>query len=34
MQRRVPDIAKMESLTGWKPKFNLDNAISDILAGL
>ena len=34
MQRRVPNIAKMESLTGWKPKFNLDNAISDILAGL
>lgn len=34
MQRRVPNIAKMESLTGWKPKFNLDKAILDILADL
>lgn len=32
MQRRVPNIAKIESLTGWKPKFDLDHAISDILA--
>ena len=31
MQRRVPNISKMESLTGWKPKFNLENAISSIL---
>jgi UDP-glucose 4-epimerase len=34
MQRRVPNIAKMESLTGWKPKFSLDKAILDILADL
>lgn len=34
MQRRVPNISKIESLTGWRPKFNLDKAISDILAGL
>jgi UDP-glucose 4-epimerase len=33
MQRRVPNISKMESLTGWKPTFDLDRAISDILAG-
>ena len=32
MQRRVPNISKMESLTGWNPKFDLDKAISDILA--
>jgi UDP-glucose 4-epimerase len=32
MQRRVPNISKMESLTGWKPNFNLDKAILDILA--
>ena len=31
MQRRVPNISKMESLTGWKPKFSLDKVISDIL---
>jgi len=31
MQRRVPNISKMESLTGWRPKFSLDKVISDIL---
>ena len=31
MQRRVPNISKMESLTGWKPKFDIDEAILDIL---
>ena len=31
MQRRVPNISKMESFNGWKPKFDLDKAISDIL---
>jgi UDP-glucose 4-epimerase len=31
MQRRVPNISKIESLTGWKPKFSLDKVISDIL---
>ena len=31
MQRRVPNISKMESLTGWKPKFDIDKAILDIL---
>ena len=32
MQRRIPNISKIESFTGWKPQFNLDKAISDILA--
>jgi len=31
MQRRVPDISKLESFTGWKPSFDLDGAILDIL---
>jgi len=31
MQRRVPDITKLESFTGWKPKFDLDRAILSIL---
>ena len=31
MQRRVPDIEKIESFTGWSPKFNLDGAILNIL---
>jgi UDP-glucose 4-epimerase len=32
MQRRIPNISKIESFTGWNPQFNLDKAISDILA--
>ena len=32
MQRRIPNISKIESFTGWKPQFNLDKAISNILA--
>ena len=31
MQRRVPNISKMKSLTGWKPKFDIEEAILDIL---
>jgi len=31
MQRRVPDISKIEKYTNWKPQFNLDQAIVDIL---
>ena len=31
MQRRVPNIAKLNSLTGWAPKFDLDGAVLDIL---
>jgi UDP-glucose 4-epimerase len=31
MQRRVPNISKVENHTGWKPKLDLDDAIQDIL---
>ncbi len=31
MQRRVPNIAKLESFTGWKPKLELEQAIIDII---
>ena len=31
MQRRVPDISKINAFTGWKPKFNLEGAIENIL---
>jgi UDP-glucose 4-epimerase len=32
MQRRVPNISKIENLTGWKPKNKLENIIEDIVA--
>lgn len=32
MDRRVPDISKIQSLIEWEPKFSLDNIIDDILA--
>jgi UDP-glucose 4-epimerase len=31
MQRRVPDISKIEALTGWYPKLNLVSSVMDIL---
>jgi UDP-glucose 4-epimerase len=31
MQRRVPNISKLRSLTGWQPRFDLDRAILSIL---
>ena len=34
MQRRVPNIKKIETFTGWMPKFNLDGAISDIIENI
>ena len=30
MQRRVPDISKIESVVGWNPKLSLDQIISDV----
>ena len=30
MQRRVPDISKIKTLTGWQPENTLDNIISDV----
>ena len=32
MQRRVPDIRKISSLTGWYPKLNLADVIDDVIA--
>jgi UDP-glucose 4-epimerase len=31
MQRRVPNISKLSSFTGWQPRSDLDGAILDIL---
>ena len=31
MQRRVPDVSKIEALTGWYPKLNLGKSVMDIL---
>jgi UDP-glucose 4-epimerase len=31
MQRRVPDVSKIEALTGWYPKLNLVRSVMDIL---
>ena len=30
MKRRVPDISKIRTLTGWQPENTLDNIISDV----
>jgi UDP-glucose 4-epimerase len=30
MQRRVPDTSKIRSLTGWKPKHDLESIITDV----
>jgi UDP-glucose 4-epimerase len=32
MQKRVPDIAKINRVLGWKPQINLDQIIKDIVA--
>ncbi len=32
MQRRVPDISKIDQFLGWKPEINLDQIIKDIAA--
>ena len=31
MQRRVPNISKLELFTGWTPKLDLEKAILDII---
>ncbi len=33
MRRRVPDVGKLQRLTGWRPERDLDDMISDCLAG-
>ena len=30
MQRRIPDISKIERIVGWTPKLSLDTIISDV----
>jgi UDP-glucose 4-epimerase len=32
MQKRVPDIAKINRVLGWKPQINLEQIIKDIAA--
>jgi UDP-glucose 4-epimerase len=32
MQRRVPDISKIERVLGWKPQIGLEQIIKDIAA--
>jgi UDP-glucose 4-epimerase len=34
MQRRVPDISRMQSLTGWEPQHTLDKILQDVIADL
>jgi UDP-glucose 4-epimerase len=31
MERRVPDISKIQSLTGWEPTFTLEETIQDVI---
>jgi nucleoside-diphosphate-sugar epimerase len=31
MHRRIPDIAKVQALTGWRPTMSLDRIVSDII---
>ena len=30
MQRRIPDISKINTVIGWKPNINLETTIKDI----
>jgi len=32
MARRVPDTAKVQALTGWRPRRNLDDILDDVIA--
>jgi Nucleoside-diphosphate-sugar epimerases len=32
MQRRVPETAKLRALTGWVPKYSIDDVLSDAIA--
>ena len=31
MTRRVPDVAKVEALTGWQPRYKLDDILEDVI---
>lgn len=32
MRRRVPDISKIQTLSGWSPKYNLSKILTDVIA--
>ena len=32
MRRRVPDISKIQTITGWSPKYNLSKILTDVIA--
>ena len=32
MRRRVPDISKIEALTGWRPRHTLEDILTDTIA--
>jgi UDP-glucose 4-epimerase len=32
MRRRVPDVSKIEALTGWRPRHTLDDILTDTIA--
>ena len=32
MERRVPDITKINTLTGWEPTRTLDDILDDVIA--
>jgi nucleoside-diphosphate-sugar epimerase len=33
MQRRVPDVSKIEQYVGWRPEWSLDEILADMLSG-
>jgi UDP-glucose 4-epimerase len=32
MQRRVPDLTRIRSLTGWEPRRSLDDILDDVVS--
>ncbi len=34
MDRRVPDIARINQLTGWQPQINLEDILRDVITDL
>jgi len=32
MRRRVPDVSKIEALTGWRPRHTLEETLTDTIA--
>ena len=31
MERRVPDLSKIQALTGWRPTLGLDRIVADVI---